>query len=573
MTASGQDPFDDLRPRDTASAAIKKPDSRAFSIRWAALYDVATVVVLIALAVLAALTFRDYSISNDEWVQHQYGALILAYYRSGLTDLAVFHFDNLYLYGGLFDICAVLLSHAFPAIDAYDLRHLMCAFIGVGGVAATAATARLIAGPRAGLIAAVALAICGSWYGGMFNHTKDIPLAATMMAACYFLVRASRDLPAPRWKDVLGFGFFTGCALGIKVLGLLLIGYAGIITLLSVPQPIFSDLRASAAFVVRSMLCFVPAFVLAYVMMIAAWPWSALAPLNPIRAIFSFADFHYNIHTIFNGTIYDMAHVPVLYVPVYLLIKLPLINLFAATFAIAAALIPFVARGLDWSARRRREIGFIAFTIAYPLACQVIGHGPAFTGMRHFFFVLPPIAVLAAIGLDAVVAWFGHHSRVLAVASFASFAVVLGVNADTLYRLHPYEYLVYNDFVGGLPGAADRYVTDYWVNSMNPAIDQLQSYLERTEGAGLPGNHKLYKVAVCGERYAFINHAKPYLLWWKNWAEADFFISPTHMHCERDREGKVIVSIKRLGVPIAVVKDIRKPRKVPAVAAAESFLH
>ena len=45
------------------------------------------------------------------------------------------------------------------------------------------------------------------------------------------------------------------------------------------------------------------------------------------------------------------------------------------------------------------------------------------------------------------------------------------------------------------------------------------------------------------------------------------------MHCDREREGKVVVSIKRLGVPIAVVKDLRKPRRVPAVAAADPFLH
>jgi hypothetical protein len=210
--------------------------------------------------------------------------------------------------------------------------------------------------------------------------------------------------------------------------------------------------------------------------------------------------------------------------------------------------------------------------VAYPLACQVIGHGPAFTGMRHFFFVVPPVAVLAATGSDAIIGWLGRRSRALAVAAFAGMLFALGLNADTLYRLHPYEYLAYNNLVGGLPGAADRYVTDYWVNSMNPAIDGLQSYLERTEGVGAPGNHKLYKVAVCGERYAFVDHAKPYLVWWKDWAEADFFISPTHMHCDREREGKVVVSIERLGVPIAVVKDTRKPRKVPAVAAADPFL-
>ena len=69
-------------------------------------------------------------------------------------------------------------------------------------MAAVWATARLIAGPRAGLIALVAIAVCGPYFGGMFNHTKDVPFAAAMIGAIYFLLRAARDLPAPRWRDV-----------------------------------------------------------------------------------------------------------------------------------------------------------------------------------------------------------------------------------------------------------------------------------------------------------------------------------------------------------------------------------
>ena len=38
---------------------------------------------------------------------------------------------------------------------------------------------------------------------------------------------------------------------------------------------------------------------------------------------------------------------------------------------------------------------------------------------------------------------------------------------------------------------------------------------------------------------------------------ADFFIAPTHMDCDRLVEGKTILSIERLGVPIGVVKDRR----------------
>src|SRR6202035_3615186 len=123
-------------------------------------FDLAAVLMMAALLALVLATFREYAVSNDEGVQHHYGELIIAYYQSGLADKSVFDFQNLYLYGGLFDIIAVLLAHFLP-FDPYDIRHVMSALAGIGGVAATFATARMIAGPRAGLLAALALTLCG----------------------------------------------------------------------------------------------------------------------------------------------------------------------------------------------------------------------------------------------------------------------------------------------------------------------------------------------------------------------------------------------------------------------------
>src|SRR5579883_300612 len=58
-------------------------------------WDIATALLLAALALLVACTFRQYSISNDEGVQQRYGELIIAYYASGFHDRALFAFDNL----------------------------------------------------------------------------------------------------------------------------------------------------------------------------------------------------------------------------------------------------------------------------------------------------------------------------------------------------------------------------------------------------------------------------------------------------------------------------------------------
>ena len=77
-------------------------------------FDLAFAGLLLALLVLVALTFRQYAVSNDEGVQQHYGELIIAYYRSGFSDRSVFSFENLYLYGGLFDISSVLFSYVLP---------------------------------------------------------------------------------------------------------------------------------------------------------------------------------------------------------------------------------------------------------------------------------------------------------------------------------------------------------------------------------------------------------------------------------------------------------------------------
>src|SRR5580658_5671878 len=189
-------------------------------------YDFAAGLVFVTLIGLVAFTFGDYGISNDEEVQQRYGELIVRYYASGLTDQTVFHFRNLYLYGGLFDVVAVGLQKILP-LDPYAVRHLLSGLTGVGGIAAVWATARSIGGPRAGLLAALALTSCGVWYGAMFNHTKDIPFAAAMMAATLFLIRIAQRLPSPRAGDIAAFGLLAGAALGERAFGLLLTIYVG----------------------------------------------------------------------------------------------------------------------------------------------------------------------------------------------------------------------------------------------------------------------------------------------------------------------------------------------------------
>src|SRR5579862_2062494 len=362
-------------------------------------FDLAALVLFGLTVILVLSTFRDYAISNDEEVQQRYGELIVTYYASSFADQGLFHFRNLYLYGGLFDIIAVGLEKIIP-LDTYAVRHLLSALVGVGGIVAVWATARAIAGSRAGLLAAAAIALCGIWYGSMFNHTTDIPFASAMMGATYFLLLIGRELPRPRWRLVLAFGLLCGCALGIRVLGLFLVGYTALVVIAYALISQGGSWRNVMAFTGRSALVLMPGFLIAYAIMVAAWPWAGLAPLNPLRALFDFDDFNYPIRTLLWGHIYTMADVPRWYEPTYVAIKLTLPLLVGASLALIVFGKALWRGRAETDKQWRKDVALVALAALFPLIGDVLVRGPAFSGMRHVLFTLPPIAVLAGLGLN-----------------------------------------------------------------------------------------------------------------------------------------------------------------------------
>ena len=69
-------------------------------------------------------------------------------------------------------------------------------------------------------------------------------------------MRAARDLPRPRLRDVSLFGVMLGAALGLRAMGLLLGIYAGVAILLQLPQPTRERVASGSPSSARSLLAF-----------------------------------------------------------------------------------------------------------------------------------------------------------------------------------------------------------------------------------------------------------------------------------------------------------------------------
>lgn len=531
------------------------------------LWDGCAIATLLAIAMVAAATAGDYGVSNDEYVQQLYGEKLLSFYSSGFSDWSAFHYKDLFYYGGLFDLTATVLAPHLP-FELYDARHLLSALIGIVGLAGVFRLGRFIAGPRAGFLALLLLALTGPWYGGMFNHTKDIPFAVGMIWGVYFLCRIAAALPRPKLADTLLFGVCLGLSLGLRVGAVLLLVYFGLSCAAWLAMRVRADgWRGRVAEVAGIAARIAPALVIAYGLMAVFWPWAVLDPLNPVRALAHFSDLHFRFKTILDGDIVPVSDVPAHYILVYLLIKLPVVLLLglAATLAVVGAQ---WRRGVRSNADSGSALGYgiIATAALLPVVYFIISRPAAYDGIRHFLFVVPPMAVLAGVGLDRLMASAARLRPALGTAAASALALLMAVQASSLVLLHPNQYVDYNLFVGGPDGAEDRYVMDYWANSVPEATEWLAEFLAK-QYAGRPVP-RTFKVYVCSERTTFEEVAPPFLVWTREAEQADFFIAPTHLRCDDPPDwprrlalrGTVIHEVKRLGAVLSVVKDWRLHR-------------
>ena len=169
-------------------------------------------------AVIVALTFRDYGLGWDDYTHSQYGNLLISLYGSDFADQRAFSFVNLYMYGGGFDLLATLAAKMLP-FGLFETRRLVGGVIGLIGLFVAWRLGRRLGGPFAGLVALVLLAACPLYYGHMFMNAKDAPFAVAMAAALLGIVRAFEEYPRASPATIALCGIGIGAAIGSRVMG------------------------------------------------------------------------------------------------------------------------------------------------------------------------------------------------------------------------------------------------------------------------------------------------------------------------------------------------------------------
>jgi len=524
------------------------------------LFDRLAIAVLAVVAIVALLTFRDYGLSWDDYVHAEYGDLLLKFYASGLRDQRALSWVNLYYYGGGFDLLAALAAKLLP-FTLFESRRLLGATVGFLGLFITWRIGRRVAGSSAGLITLVLLASCPLYYGHMFMNPKDSPFAVAMAIFLLGLVRCFEEYP----RVSIASAAITGAGFGLSF-GSRIMGAFGVLDALAALALIFMfecyarGIRSAGGRLGQFVLTLVPALPLAYAVMAMVWPWSVSNPLNPLRAVEYFSHFFEKPwHELFDGRIISVPEMPRSYVPTLLALKLPAMMSFLGWAGAAGALVAAFKDSL--AIERRAILLLVTLAALLPLAFAVALQPAMYNGMRHFVFVLPPLAVLGGLAGTFLVNAAARQFRPAPIAAAGLLAVGTAMPVAEMVRLHPYEYTDFNLLSGGVVRARDRYMLDYWGLSFKQASQALLAKLtERHESK--PDNRR-WKIAVCGpHRSPQVELGPDFETTWDP-AGADFAMMLGEFYCAI-LDAPLLVEVVRDGVTYARVYDIRG-RSLPSL--------
>ncbi len=505
----------------------------------------------------------DYGVTVDEQHSANNGKYFLNWYASGFTDHTINTEGNHYLYGSFVNAVTEIAARGSP-FGPFETSHLLIAMTGLLGIFFAWRTARMLGGPMAGFLSAAILTLTPVYYGHMFMNPKDIPFAVLFLMTVYYLLTAYDRLPKLPTRSVAPLGIVIGLTLGIRIGAIMLFGYCVVLVIFWILaryarspsyriREAIADLRPIA-------LSLLKVGAIAWAIMLGWWPYAQLSPiLNPLRAFRRAANFtDFPATVLFDGRFIPANALPWNYLPTSFAIGLPefyAISIVAGVIALIPAV--FFRRGetAGIDADSAARIAFLVFAILFPLMAAIVMRPILYDANRHFLFVIPLLAVLAGVSFATL-----FRSRVPATVKtvVAGVAVLVAVSTvRDMRRLHPYQYVFYNQLSNGLPGALGRYETDYWGQSHKEGMDWLianyrpgappASIRVANTAVDFQTSYYLQRGGVSTARFTPVGkREQPHII-----------LSITRWNAHLNRPGRVLHVVGRRGTPLLYVVELR----------------
>jgi hypothetical protein len=319
-------------------------------------------------------------------------------------------------------------------------------------------------------------------FGHALINPKDTPFNAFFIATVFTGLLMVDELTATRihWKARIGkailAGVFLGLSISIRILGL----HAAALVLMY-----FLTRKAKQKPLVPLIAYTLSTLIATYL----SWPYLWASPIH--RFIKSIkVNFGHEHHTsvLFNGQLYPSNALPKGYLPVLISIQFtePSILLASLGIMLIVFLLLFwgylnhrskLSKRFVWVTAPRTPDGASALLlflwIGLPILASMVLSLEFHDNFRHLLFVTPPLFIFAGIFLDFLTAKI--KTRWI---SLLLVAIILWPGIFNIIKLHPYEYVYFNSFAGGVEGASQQFWLDYMGVSLKESFDFINETAE-----------------------------------------------------------------------------------------------
>ncbi|MDR2512145.1 MAG: GtrA family protein, partial [Bacteroidales bacterium] len=489
--------------------------------------------VFIAVAFIALISIfwmsQSAGMNGDEGFQRDQAENVYNYYSTFGKDTAAVHVTpewNLPFYGQVGDNLAYAIwKWTGQEFDEMNIRHGVNAIFGwlamlFSGLIAYAVSKKWYAA----IITFVLLFFSPRFLGHSFNDIKDVAFASMMLAATYFMLRffqKFKENPKVPIRIIIGLALTIGLAIGIRVGGILLIAYMGLFAIVwlikeyvlsrsnsrlrgndrkktvSANKAVISANAGSPSRVSSFKRLLVYGLIVSAVGLLIAlllWPFALKDPFHNITYAFKeMSHFASSMRQVWEGNAVWSDMFPWYYTPKYIFMTIPI-----------AVIIGFILSFFFSNNKNNRfEMFIVYFTVIFPIFWIVYSKANVYGGWRHAMFAYLPMVVLAGLGFNSLVEkirqTFGKKisaSAGMTVKTVVSALPFLLLITPILHvvKNHPYEYVYFNEFVGGVKNAYGNYEMDYYYHSTREATewvmkDAAKQFLDNT-------NTKKIKVAT-----------------------------------------------------------------------------
>ncbi len=402
------------------------------------------------MVLLVTIVHGDFGLSWDESIELDGvmgGYTTWRFWAEGLDpELALYNEGHSPLIRLVYHAVIRALRAVTGEVDRVAVFHLLTALIGVAGFLGVYRLAKRVLSPPWALGAALLAVLSPRYVGNAFTNFKDLPFAV----AWVFVLDASVAYAlAPVRRTGLALGLALGALLALRLGGLII-------------APVLLATLATVAWRdgqwgVR-LRGLVLSGALALVVVYVSYPYLLVQPIaGLVRLLGANAEFPWTGSTLTLGVEMPASDLPRVYLPAWLAVTTPLLVLGTLSFGL-----PLAWRLLRSPSQAPASVAIVLGAL-FPLAFVIASRTPLYDGVRHVLFVLPPLCIVAVMGLSWLANRLSGRVRVLPLTALA---LTLGSLVLDDIRLHPYQSVWFNTLTGGLAGASGRFTLDYWALSI-----------------------------------------------------------------------------------------------------------